>query len=76
VSANNRIASNHYYNGMHQYTIFTARSDRLHQLISEGIAKGHKFTTDDVKKIVTDTVDVYCLQMQSYLKVTISEAAS
>lgn len=61
---------------MHQYTIFTARSDRLHQLISEGIAKGHKFTIDDAKKIVTDTVDVYCLQMQSYLKATISEAAS
>ena len=66
VSANNRIASNNYYNGIHQFTIFTARSDRLHQLISEGIAKGRKFTIDDAKKIVADTVDVYCLQMQEF----------
>jgi acyl-homoserine lactone acylase PvdQ len=76
VSANNRIASANYYNGLHAYNMFTARSDRLHQILSEGIAKGHKYTVEDAKKIVTDTVDVYCIQMQSYLKASIPQASS
>jgi penicillin amidase len=49
VSANNKIASSEYYNGLHDYAIYTARSDRLHQVISEGIAKGRKFTVEDAK---------------------------
>ena len=76
VSANNRIASTSYYNGLHGYSMFTARSDRLHQILSEGIAKGRKFTVADMKAIVTDTVDVYCIQMQSYLKASMPQAAS
>ena len=34
VSANNRIASTSYYNGLHGHAMFTARSDRLHQVLS------------------------------------------
>jgi penicillin G amidase len=76
VSANNRISSGNYYNGLHDYNIFTARSDRLHQIISEGIANGHKFTVEDMKEMLADTVDVYCQQILPYVKGVVSDAST
>lgn len=74
VNGNSRVASSKYYNGLHDLTIFTARADRLHQLLSEKISKGHKLTMEDAKEIVADTVDVYCIQMLPYIRGSIADA--
>lgn len=74
ANANNRIASHAYYNGLHDYTIFTARSDRLHELISAQIASGRKFELQDLKNILADTVDTYCRRILPDLKALIPEA--
>lgn len=48
VSANNRIASGKHANGLNNRNIFTARSDRLHEMIGERIKKG-KINVADMK---------------------------
>ena len=40
VSSNNRIASQKHANGVNDRSIFTARSDRLHEMIGERIKNG------------------------------------
>lgn len=67
VSSNNRIASERHANGLNQRTIFTARSDRLHQMINERISKGKKINVEDMKEMVLDTVDIYCKQVLPYI---------
>lgn len=34
INGNNKLANDLYYNGLHKYTIYTARSDRMHAMIS------------------------------------------
>jgi penicillin amidase len=74
INSNNRIASEQYYDGLHRYTIFTARSDRLHEIISSEIKRGHKFDVSDMKRIVIDTVDSYCLRILPFIIESVPEA--
>lgn len=63
VNANNKIAESNYYGGYLDYTIYTARADRIDEIIREEIKSGRKFNVDTAKKIMVDTVDVYCRQI-------------
>lgn len=63
VNANNKIAENNYYGGYLDYTIYTARADRIDEVIREEIKSGRKFNVETAKKIMMDTVDVYCRQI-------------
>jgi acyl-homoserine lactone acylase PvdQ len=63
VSSNNRVANGGYYDGYLNYTMFTARADRLDELIKAEIASGRKIGKPFMKKLLYDTVDVYCRQI-------------
>lgn len=67
VSSNNRIASEKHASGVNLRTIFTARSDRLHEMIGERMKRGEKIGIAGMKEMVLDTVDVYCRQVLPYL---------
>lgn len=49
VAANNRGASSEYYNDTLKYNIFTARADRITELIEDKIKKGIKFNAEITK---------------------------
>jgi penicillin G amidase len=63
VHANNRVAENDYYGGYLDHTIYTARADRIDDLIRTEIKAGRKINDDFAKKILMDSVDVYCRQI-------------
>lgn len=63
INANNRVAENQYYGGYLDYTIYTARADRLEEIIRGEIEAGRKIGVEFVKKTLMDTVDVYCRQI-------------
>lgn len=60
VAANNRGASGEYYNDILKYDIYTARADRITELIEDKISKGIKFNAQITKEMLVDTVDSYC----------------
>lgn len=63
INANNRLAQSGYYGGYLDYTAYTARADRIDELIRAELAAGRKINTQFAKKILLDTVDVYCRQI-------------
>lgn len=75
VAANNRGSSNNYYNGLHQYDFFTARADRISQLLEDYIAKGVKINAEIAKKIVSDTIDSYCQKILPTLLAVLPQSA-
>jgi acyl-homoserine lactone acylase PvdQ len=48
--------------------MFTARADRIEQLIQQQIAEKKKFTKADMKRILADTTDVYCLEVVKMMR--------
>jgi acyl-homoserine lactone acylase PvdQ len=63
IHANNRVAEEGYYGGYLTRTIYTARADRLNEILLEQINSGRKINEDFAKKVLLDTVDVYCRQI-------------
>jgi acyl-homoserine lactone acylase PvdQ len=63
VHANNRLAEGGYYGGYLNHTVYTARADRIDELIRGEIEAGRKINVDFMKKVLLDTVDVYCRQI-------------
>lgn len=63
IHANNRVAESGYYGGYLDHTIYTARADRLEEILQEAIKSGKKINDDFAKKVLMDTVDVYCRQL-------------
>ena len=60
VAANNRGASHEYYNNILKFDIFTARADRITEMIEDKISRGIKFNAQVTKQMIEDTVDTYC----------------
>lgn len=63
IHANNRVASSEYYGGYLNHTIFTARADRIDEVIRNEINSGRKIDMDFAKRSLADTVDIYCRQI-------------
>jgi penicillin amidase len=76
VHANNKVAESEYYGGYLDYTIYTARADRIDELIREEIASGRKINSDFAKKVLHDTVDVYCRQILHEIVAVVPESQS
>ena len=74
LNANNRLAENGYYGGYLDNTIYTARADRLDQIIRAEIESGRKINADFAKRVLLDTVDVYCRQILPQIVEVVSEA--
>jgi acyl-homoserine lactone acylase PvdQ len=63
VHANNKVAENSYYGGILNFTTYSARADRIDELIRTEITAGRKINIDFAKKVLLDTVDIYCQQI-------------
>ena len=62
VTANNKVAGKYYLDDFSKYSIYTARADRIQAMIEEVIQSGEKFTVQTMRRMLTDTIDVYCLK--------------
>lgn len=56
---NNKMTSNNYVYQTNMHEISNGRSARLDQIINSKIAKGEKFTFEDMMKMQLDTKDYY-----------------
>ncbi len=63
VTCNNKPASDIYQNGYFSQSIYTARADRLEEIIKTELASGRKITNEFAQKTLYDTVDIYCKQI-------------
>ena len=63
INSNNKVAESEYYGGYLDYTIYTARYDRIDELIQAEIGAGRKINDDWGKNMMMDTIDVYCRQI-------------
>ncbi len=63
VHANNKVAESNYYGGLLDFTTYSARADRIDALIRGEIAAGRKINVDFAKRVLVDTVDIYCQQI-------------
>lgn len=60
VTANNKPVSSKYQNGIYETSAYTARANRIDQIIVESINKGVKLSIEDMKRMQLDTVDALC----------------
>lgn len=74
INANNRVAENDYYDGYLDYTIYTARADRIDEALKKEFQAGRKISDDFAKKIILDTVDVYCRQILPEITEVVEES--
>lgn len=65
-----------YYNDLHKYHAFTARADRITDMIEDYIRRGVKFNAEIVKKMMTDTVDSYCQRILPKMVEVLPESAA
>ena len=72
VTANNK-PSEIFKDGIVDISIYTARADRLEQMVKEVINSGKKITKDDMKRMQADTVDVYCMELVKSMKIKMSK---
>ena len=63
AASNNKAAPDSVLGGYFSHAFYTARADRIESLIEEEIASGRKIGVDFAKKVLYDTVDVYCQQI-------------
>lgn len=61
--SNNQAAPDSVHGGYFRHSIFTARADRLEEMIEKEIASGRKITKKFAKKLLYDTVDSYCTRI-------------
>jgi penicillin G amidase len=76
VASNNKAAPDVSHGGYFRNAIYTARADRIEELIKEEIASGRKISSAFAKKILHDTVDVYCRQILPEIIAVISHGKS
>jgi penicillin G amidase len=74
VVSNNQAAPDSFHGGYFRHSIFTARADRLEALIEQEIDSGRKITREFGRRLLHDTVDVYCLQTVPRLRTVIAGA--
>jgi acyl-homoserine lactone acylase PvdQ len=74
VHANNRLGEEDFYGGLMNYTAFTARANRITQLIKAEIKSGRKIGKEFMKKVLYDTVDVYCRSILPEILTVVEES--
>lgn len=74
VVSNNQAAPDSFYGGYLRHSIFTARADRLEELIQKKIASGDKIQGSFAEKLLYDTVDVYCRRILPEIREVVPEA--
>lgn len=76
VAANNRGSTDLYYDGLHKYHAYTARADRITEMIEDYISRGIKINTEITKKMLADTVDSYCRRILPTILTALPQSAA
>jgi penicillin G amidase len=74
VTGNNRLAEGGFYGGYLNYTTFTGRGDRLTELVKAEVESGRKIGKAFMKKLLYDTVDIYCRRILPEILAVVNEA--